>query len=97
MVLVIKPHDAPTQKIVREVLSRGDDLAVLQKRVVAVMVQYEGRVSYPIENYYTTQFPSLFVVNPYSELLVASPLYGPSITKAALQRLYKTLPAKPSL
>ena len=97
MVLVVKPHDPLTQRIVRDVLFNRNYLTALQERVVAVMVTYEGRASYPIENYYTTQFPALFVVDPLREVAIVPPLYGEEITPEALRSVLQQLQTKPTL
>jgi hypothetical protein len=55
--------------------------------MVPVIVRYEGRLSYPIEMYYTTVFPTLFFVDSQREVFIHKPLYGKRITKEAIQKM----------
>jgi hypothetical protein len=48
---------------------------------VPVIGTYEGALSYPIEMYYTTVFPTLFFVESEKELIFKKPLYGQTISK----------------
>ena len=56
--------------------------------MVPVIVTYEGALSYPIEMYYTTIFPTLFFVDSSKETFLKEPLYGERITKGAIQKLF---------
>jgi hypothetical protein len=55
--------------------------------MVPVIVRYEGRLSYPIEMYYTTVFPTLFFVDSQREVFIHKPLYGKRITEEAIQKV----------
>ena len=61
----------------------------INKEMIAVMVTYEGRSSYPIEMFYTTIFPALFVVDTKTETFIYEPLYGQQITQQALHQYFQ--------
>ena len=58
----------------------------INKNMVPVIVMYEGKLSYPIEMYYTTVFPTLFFVDSQRELFINEPLYGEEITDKVLEK-----------
>jgi len=47
----------------------------LNEKYIAVMVTYEGKVSYPIELFYSTTFPTLFFVDSEDESFFREPIY----------------------
>ena len=83
LVLVVKAGDINTERVLRDVLMGQPYIEILNRQVVAVMVTYEGRSSYPIEMYYTTEFPALFLVNEQEQFL-HKPIYGHAITKESI-------------
>jgi len=91
LVLVVKCDDERTHRILREVFMDQPYIDKLKKRVVSVMVPYEGSTSYPIEMFYTTEFPALFLVDE-KELFLHKPLYGDDISKENLEKIVIELP-----
>jgi len=82
VVLLVDPAAKETSRVVRR-LTRVDG-----RDVVAVLIS-KGISSYPIEMYYTTRFPALFVVDG-REVFVCKPMYGDAVTPDALRRcLYR--------
>ena len=71
-------------------------IEAMNNRFVAVIVTYEGEESYPIEMYYTTVFPTLFLVDSSRELFLHKPLYGKEITAAALAKIMQDLAIIPT-
>jgi hypothetical protein len=80
LVFVAKASDDKTNEVLRTVFMNRPYIQKLQNSTVPVMVTYEERASYPIEMYYTTILPALFLVDSRTELFLASPLYGAEIT-----------------
>ena len=61
-------------------------VAAVNQGFVAVIVNFEAPNSYPVELFYTQDFPALFFIDPKDESLVSSPLNGYR-NCAELQRL----------
>ena len=80
LVFVAKAGDNKTNEVLRTVFMNQPYIQKLQNSTVPVMVTYEERASYPIEMYYTTILPALFLVDSRTELFLSSPLYGADIT-----------------
>ena len=59
----------------------------INQKMIAVIVTYEGSVSYPVEMYYTTVFPTLFLVDTKTETFMNEPLYGTEIKSDTLEKI----------
>jgi len=86
LVLVVKQNSALSGKIIQTAFMNKPYADRINKKMVAVIVTYEGSKSYPIEMYYTTVFPTLFFVDSEKELFLREPLYGDEITPAMLEK-----------
>jgi len=80
-VLLVDAADPQSQVILRR-LQDDASLAPFASRAVTVLLT-RGVSRYPIELYYTTRFPALFVVDTH-ERFVCPPLYENAITPHAL-------------
>jgi hypothetical protein len=78
---VIKKKDPLSSHIIKNSFMDQKYVDIINHSMVAVIVTYEGLLSYPVEMYYTTVFPTLFFVNSEKELLYKRPLYGKEISK----------------
>jgi len=87
LVLVVRPGDPVTGEVMQNVFMNHPFLLRFEKKVVAVIVTCERAESYPVELYYTTVFPALFLVNSEDELFLKQPLFGSEITVDSLTRL----------
>jgi hypothetical protein len=88
LVLVVKKNDPLSSWIIKHTLMDKPYVDMINKNMVSVIVTYEGDLSYPIEMYYTTTFPTLFFVNSQKELFLREPLYGNEITQEELQKYF---------
>ena len=79
LVLVVKKKDPLSSQIIKSTFMDEAYVKRINTRTVPVIVIYEGKLSYPVEMYYTTDFPSLFFVESDKELIFKKPLYGKSI------------------
>jgi len=68
-----------------------DYVDVINQKMIPVIVTYEGRISYPIEMYYTRIFPTLFFVDTKTETFIGEPLYGEGITQEILNEVLNKL------
>ena len=66
----------------------------LNQKMIAVMVTYNGRASYPIEMYYTRVFPALFFVDTQTETFMREPMYGEQILQLSLLQYSLLFPPK---
>ena len=79
LVLVVKKNDPLSSQIIKNSFMNMSYVNVINKNMVPVIVTYEGALSYPIEMYYTTIFPTLFFVDSSKETFLREPLYGMEI------------------
>ena len=81
LVFVVKKNDPLSSAIIKNSFMNKNYVDVINTNMIPVIVTYEGTLSYPIEMYYTTEFPALFFVESDNELIFKKPLYGRSIYK----------------
>ena len=86
LVLVVKKNDSLSSQIIKNVFMDQDYVDTINSKMVAVIVTYEGALSYPIEMYYTRVFPTLFFVDSQRELILREPLYGMEIEVENIER-----------
>ncbi len=89
LVLVVKKNDLLSSQIIKNAFMDQDYVDSINSKMVPVIVTYEGALSYPIEMYYTTIFPTLFFVDSSKETFLREPLYGERITKEEIQKLFQ--------
>jgi len=87
LVLVVKKNNSLSSQIIKNVFMDRDYVDAINSKMVPVIVTYEGTLSYPIEMYYTTVFPTLFFVDSQRELFLKKPLYGKEITKEVIGKM----------
>jgi len=88
LVLVVKKEDPLSSAIIKNTLMNHRYVDTINQKTVPVIVTYEGTLSYPIEMYYTTIFPTLFFVDSQRELFLKKPLYGQEISSTSLKNLF---------
>lgn len=81
MVLLVKKNSIKSNKIIIENFMNQPYIDKLNQKFVAIMVTYNSKISYPIELYYSTVFPTLFFVNSRDERFLYEPMYGDEIGK----------------
>jgi predicted ATP-grasp superfamily ATP-dependent carboligase len=86
LVLVVQKDSTLSKDIIKNVFMNHSYVEKINQKMVPVIVMYEGILSYPIEMYYTTQFPTLFFVNSQKELFLKVPLYNHEITEKNLEK-----------
>ncbi len=90
LVLLVKADDPRTQAVLKEVFANQPYLQAIRDKMITVLITYGSRVSYPIELYYTTEFPALFIVDKIERFMVPS-LYGEEITPEVLTNILHVL------
>ena len=89
LVLVVKHKDPLSNTIIKNQFMNHEYVDKINEQMVAVIVTYEGRISYPIEMYYTRVFPTLFFVDTKTEIFMRKPLYGEQISQKALRQYFQ--------
>jgi len=84
MVVVIKSKSTQSKNIIKN-LTFNNQIA---KKFICVIVNFDIQ-DYPIELFYTTVFPTIFLINPKNEQFIKEPLYYPisanEISKSLLE------------
>ncbi|KYJ86775.1 thioredoxin family protein [Sulfurovum riftiae] len=91
LVLVVSKDSPTSNTIIKNVLMDQKYVDIINEKMVAVIVTYEGSENYPIEMYYTTVFPTLFFIDAQKELFLQKPLYGNGISRENVEKAVKTL------
>jgi len=79
LVLVVKQDASFSSKIIHTTFMNKPYVDRINREMVSVIVTYEGSLSYPVEMYYTTVFPTLFFVDSSREVILTEPIYGEEI------------------
>jgi len=91
LVLVVKHKDPLSNTIIKNHFMNHAYVDSINQKMIAVIVTYEGRSSYPVEMYYTRVFPALFFVDNTRELFFREPLYGEKIETNTLKEIFSAL------
>jgi len=91
LVLVTRTHDTNTSAIVKHSFVNRNYVQTINEKTVPVIVYVDKHTSYPIEMYYTTLFPTLFLVDSKQERFLHLPLYPHMITPKMLNRLFSDI------
>jgi thioredoxin-related protein len=75
MVLVVKKDCKRCHKVIVKHFMNRDYIDELNKKYISVIVTYEGKLSYPIELFYSTTFPTLFFIDSQDESFLREPIY----------------------
>ncbi len=79
LVLLVKKNDPLSSSIIQNTLMNHSYVKQINQKMIPVIITYEGTLSYPIEMYYTTVFPTLFFVDSSREIFLTEALYGEAI------------------
>ena len=75
MVLLVKKDCKRCNEVIVEYFMNRDYVDALNEKYISVIVTYEGRLTYPIELFYSTTFPTLFFVDSKDESFLREPVY----------------------
>ena len=89
LVLLVKKSDKSSSKVIQNSFMNRPYVKEINQKTIPVIVTYEGRVSYPVEMYYTTVFPTLFLVDTKTETFMKEPLYGEQISQQVLLQYFQ--------
>ena len=89
LLLLLVSKDKNSTRVLKTCFAKEDIIKAVNSKTVPTIVLFEGKNSYPIEMFYTTVFPTLFIVNSKDESLQYKPLYGKNINSKAVLKLLK--------
>ncbi len=74
MVLLIKSNCQKCKNLVKNVFFNKPYIDKLNQNAVSVIVNIDNRHSFPIEMYWSDEYPTLFFVNSQNEVFIHKPL-----------------------
>lgn len=83
MVLLIKNSSQKCKETVKNIFTNQPYIDELNQKTVAVIVNISNKHSFPIELYWSREYPTLFLVDSSSEVFIHKPLEN--ITKEDIQ------------
>ena len=89
LLLLVLNKGRNSTRILKTCFAKETVAEAVNSKTVPVMVLFEGQNSYPIEMFYTTVFPTLFIINSKDERLISNPLYGKEIKEKSVLKLLK--------
>lgn len=88
LVLLVKKDSKACNVILHKHFMNHPYIDIINKKMIAIIVTYEGVLSYPIEMYYTRVFPTLFFVDSSREIFFREPLYGEEIEASTISQIF---------
>ncbi len=76
LVVVVEPRCPACKALIRDLSRNPMIVRRLNRQSINVIVTHDRWRHYPNELYFTTQFPTLFWVDPRDERMVRPPMYG---------------------
>jgi len=64
-----------SKRLLTNLYKKKEFINLLNKRFVSILINIEYKTSYPIELYYTTKFPTIFIVDSKLEIILEKPIY----------------------
>ena len=84
MLLILKKECPKCKSLFVDIFNDKDIQDKINKKYTSIVVFFEDKDNYPIELFYTQQFPALFFVSREDESFLQKPLFG-YFTKQELQ------------
>jgi len=89
MVLLVKKNSNRCNEIIVKYLMNHKYINKLNSKYISVIITFEGRLSYPIELFYSNIFPTLFFIDSKTENFLYPPLYDKEIKNLGLIQRFK--------
>ena len=74
MILLIKNDCQKCKDMVKDIFVDKPYIDELNKKVISVIVNIDNKHSFPIEMYWSNNYPTLFFVNSQNEIFIDKPL-----------------------
>ena len=75
ILFIASSKDKNSNKIIRKYFQNQDYINYLNTNFISVLITVEHKTSYPIELFYTTNFPSIFFASYKDESFLTHPIY----------------------
>lgn len=79
MVLLVKKDCKLCNKIIVRNFMNHNYISDINKEYVSIIITFGNKNTYPVELYYSTNFPTLFFVDSIDETFLRDPVYGNKI------------------
>ena len=76
MLFIASSKDKNSNEILRKHFQNQDYINYLNTNFISVLITVEHKTSYPIELFYTTNFPSIFFASYKDESYLTHPIYN---------------------
>ncbi|OHE07846.1 MAG: hypothetical protein A3G74_04360, partial [Sulfurimonas sp. RIFCSPLOWO2_12_FULL_34_6] len=76
LLLIIKKECEKCKSVFVDIFNKEEIQEKINQKYLAVVVFFENQNSYPVELFYTQQFPALFFVSKKDESFLQTPLFG---------------------
>ena len=76
MLFIASSKDKNSNEILRKHFQNQDYINYLNTNFISVLITVEHKTSYPIELFYTTNFPSIFFASHKDESFLTHPIYN---------------------
>jgi thioredoxin-related protein len=90
ILFLIKKNSSKIQKMYVDIFQDKNISTYINKNFICIISIFEGKNSYPIELFYSVEFPSIFFVSYKDEKYLLKPLKG-DITKQDIKSSLKIL------
>lgn len=88
MIFISSNKSKKSNTILKNYFLNQDYIKYINQNFISVLITVEYKTSYPIELYYTTQFPSLFFASYKDESFLTHPIYDFKTKEDFLKVLY---------
>lgn len=88
LLLIVKKDCAKCKSVFIDIFNEKEIQDRVNKKYISVVVFFENKNSYPIELFYTQQFPALFFVSKEDESFLQTPLFETFTKEELLKFLY---------
>ncbi|MBY0541583.1 MAG: DUF255 domain-containing protein, partial [Campylobacterales bacterium] len=75
MLFIASSKNNNSNEILKQYFLNQDYIEDINKKFISVLITIEHKTSYPIELFYTTNFPSIFFVSYEDESYLTHPIY----------------------
>ena len=76
MLFIASTKDNNSNEILKKYFLNQDYIEYINKNFISVLITVEHKTSYPIELFYTTNFPSIFFASHKDESFLTHPIYN---------------------
>ena len=87
LLLVLKKDCKDCKNVFTDIFMDEEVTKIVNDKYMPVVVFFEAKDSYPVELFYTQQFPALFFVSRKDELFLNTPLFGTFTKESVLNSL----------